>query len=55
MVQKILALSTQLDQVKTESEKYKRMWEDVKNRLKKSDPYQKYYQQVMMMPVYKGG
>lgn len=39
MVSKILSLSSQLDSVKVEASKYKHMWEDVKNKLKKTDSF----------------
>ncbi len=37
MMQKILTLTTQLDQVKQESEKYKRIWDRIKSGIRKAD------------------
>ncbi|CDW79379.1 UNKNOWN [Stylonychia lemnae] len=55
MLQKIMGLTTQLEDIKKESQKYKKMWDDVKNRMKRGDQQQKYYQEMMMMHIYKGG
>lgn len=55
MLQKIMGLTTQLEDIKKESTKYKKMWDDVKTKMKSSDKQQKYYQEMMMMHIYKGG
>eukprot|EP00347_Sterkiella_histriomuscorum_P018604 403344881 len=55
MLQKIMGLTTQLEDIKLESSKYKKMWDDVKNKMRKGDQQQRFYQEMMMMHIYKGG